>query len=75
MKNKIDLEHISVKKALEIANTYMYKTIIIETNDGKAYIELLDNFLKSPYPRHMISVPRTKQYVQKMFLIYGELPF
>lgn len=60
----------SIKNILRIARKYSYKTkinVVSRIGKGIAYISIWDNFLKSPYPRHMCSKSASLKYVEKMY--------
>lgn len=63
---KVKSMNKSVKNLIEIANRYSYKKEVHRVGN-KAFLSIYDNFLKSPYPRHITSVLRSYDYVKKMF--------
>lgn len=62
-----ELKNKSVIKVAEIARRYGYKMEIVECGTDRAFLSISDNFLKSPYPRHITSVVRSRDYVEKIF--------
>ena len=48
----------SVKEIARIAKKYGYKSEVVYIYPQRAFLSISDNFLKSPYPRHLTSVVR-----------------
>lgn len=57
----------SIKEIARIAKKYMYKAEIVRVNPQKAFLSISDNFLKSPFPRHLTSNVCNVEYVEKVF--------
>lgn len=57
----------SVKKTAEISRKYSYKMQVITCGRGRAFLSISDNFLRSPYPRHLTSAAASYNYVKKIF--------
>lgn len=62
-----ELKNKSVINVAGIARRYGYKMEIVECGMDRAFLSISDNFLKSPYPRHITSAVRSRDYVEKIF--------
>ena len=56
----------SVVNIAEIATEYKYKMEVVYIYPQRAFLSISDNFLRSPYPRHMTSVVRSAEYVERI---------
>jgi hypothetical protein len=56
----------SVVNIAEIAREYRYKMEVVYIYPQRAFLSISDNFLRSPYPRHLTSVVRSAQYVERI---------
>jgi hypothetical protein len=56
----------SVVNIAEIAREYGYKMEVVYVNAQRAFLSISDNFLRSPYPRHLTSVVRSAEYVERI---------
>lgn len=57
----------SVVNIAQIAIDYRYKMEVVYVNAHRAFLSISDNFLKSPYPRHLTSAVRSANYVERIF--------
>ena len=57
----------SVKEIARIAKKYMYKAEIVRVTSKSAFLSISDNFLKSPFSRHLTSNICNVGYVEKVF--------
>ena len=57
----------SVVNIAEIAREYRYKMEVVYVNAQRAFLSISDNFLRSPYPRHMTSVVKSARYVERIY--------
>ena len=56
----------SVVNIAEIAKEYHYNIEVIYVNAQRAFLSISDNFLRSPYPRHLTSVICSAEYVERV---------
>lgn len=57
----------SAKELAMIAHKYGYKMQVHHITPSLAYLTIYDNFLQSPYPRHMTSVTRSARYIEGIY--------
>lgn len=57
----------SVRNMARIAAKYGYRTEILNCGGGRAFLSLGNNFLRSPYPRHMTSNVVSAAYLEKVW--------
>jgi hypothetical protein len=56
----------SVVNIAEIAREYGYMMEVVYVNAQRAFLSISDNFLRSPYPRHITSVVCSAEYVERI---------